>query len=518
MARLGAETVIVGGGPAGLQLAYFLASRRRDYLVLEREQPGAFFKRFPRHRKLISINKVHTGFDDPEVNLRWDWNSLLCDDPTFRFSSVTQDYFPSADAIVEYFAAFAERYELNVASDVNVTRIERSGSGFELRDAAGNRGTCKQLVVATGLYAPHVPAIPGVELAEPYTSVSTDPAEFVCKRVLIIGKGNSAFETANHLVGVAAVIHMVSRRPIRMAWKTRFVGDLRAINNDFLDTYRLKSQNVVIDGQVVSMRREGGRIAVTFDYLHAHGETEEILYDRVILCTGFRFDTGIFGASVQPELVYDGRFPKQTCCWESSNVRGLFFAGAATQARDFKKTMSAFIHGFRYNTRALFHFMEEKYRGEPLPCRRLERCGARVARAVIERVNTSSALWQQPGFLGDFLLVRDNGQLDLYEDFPVAWMHERGRGSEYFVVTLEFGIDVEDPFDFDRPHRNDATQAAQSEALHPVVRQYRDGELLSVHHAMEDIAADWTDSVHVDPLIEYFGRVFSEPSPLARSA
>jgi hypothetical protein len=26
---------------------------------------------------MISINKPHTGHDDPELTLRWDWNSLL---------------------------------------------------------------------------------------------------------------------------------------------------------------------------------------------------------------------------------------------------------------------------------------------------------------------------------------------------------------------------------------------------------------------------------------------------------
>ena len=44
------------------------------------ERPGHFFETFPRHRMLISINKVYTGYDDPVINLRWDWNSLLTRD------------------------------------------------------------------------------------------------------------------------------------------------------------------------------------------------------------------------------------------------------------------------------------------------------------------------------------------------------------------------------------------------------------------------------------------------------
>ena len=59
------EYLILGAGAAGLQMAYCLEQAGRNYLVLEAgDGPGTFFKQYPRHRKLISINKVHTGFDE----------------------------------------------------------------------------------------------------------------------------------------------------------------------------------------------------------------------------------------------------------------------------------------------------------------------------------------------------------------------------------------------------------------------------------------------------------------------
>ena len=79
------EYLVIGAGPAGLQLGYFLDRAKRNYLILEANAPGHFFTTFPRHRKLISNNKVHTGFDDLELNLRWDWNSLLADDQRLLF-------------------------------------------------------------------------------------------------------------------------------------------------------------------------------------------------------------------------------------------------------------------------------------------------------------------------------------------------------------------------------------------------------------------------------------------------
>ncbi|MDJ0677957.1 MAG: NAD(P)-binding domain-containing protein, partial [Calothrix sp. MO_167.B42] len=74
------DYLIIGAGPAGLQLGYFLEKANRNYLILEAgDVPGTSFQKFPRHEKLISINKVYTGYKDMEINLRWDWNSLLSD-------------------------------------------------------------------------------------------------------------------------------------------------------------------------------------------------------------------------------------------------------------------------------------------------------------------------------------------------------------------------------------------------------------------------------------------------------
>lgn len=84
------DYLVIGAGPAGLQVGYFLERAGRDYLILEAgDAPGAFFRTFPRHRRLISINKPHTGSDDPQINLRMDWNSLLSDNPSLRFTRYT---------------------------------------------------------------------------------------------------------------------------------------------------------------------------------------------------------------------------------------------------------------------------------------------------------------------------------------------------------------------------------------------------------------------------------------------
>src|SRR2546428_68086 len=101
------EYLVVGAGPGGLQMGYYLERHQRDYLILESDDsPGAFFKRFPRHRRLISINKVYTGCTNRDTNLRWDWNSLLSDSEDMLFTRYSRRYFPHADDLVQYLKDF----------------------------------------------------------------------------------------------------------------------------------------------------------------------------------------------------------------------------------------------------------------------------------------------------------------------------------------------------------------------------------------------------------------------------
>ncbi|WP_235109563.1 NAD(P)-binding domain-containing protein [Acaryochloris sp. 'Moss Beach'] len=89
------DYLILGAGPAGIQLGYYLEKSNHDYVILESgKSPGTFFKDYPRHRKLISINKRHTGYDNPEINLRWDWNSLLSDSEEMLFKHYSKKIFP----------------------------------------------------------------------------------------------------------------------------------------------------------------------------------------------------------------------------------------------------------------------------------------------------------------------------------------------------------------------------------------------------------------------------------------
>jgi thioredoxin reductase len=511
------DYLIIGAGPAGLQLGYFLEKAGRNYLILEAgETPGTFFKKFPRHRQLISTNKVYTGYDDREKNLRWDWNSLLSDCDELLFKNYSKRYFPQADDFVRYLGDFAAHYRLNIQFGTRVVRISRDGL-FRVRDVGGKVYTGRRLIVATGFTKPFIPPIPGAELCDVYTEVSINPDDFRNQNVLIVGKSNSGFETADNLVSSAAIIHLASPHSVTMAWATHFVGNLRAVNNNVLDTYQLKSQNALLDCTIDRIQQRQAKYVVTVTYGHAFGEKEDLYYDRVILCTGFRFDASLFDANCRPELTISDRFPNQTSEWESTNVPDLYVSGTLMQMRDYRVTTSGFIHGFRYNIRALQRIFERKYHGNEWPSRPVPMTAEDIAEAITKRVNQASGLWQQFGFLCDMLVPGPNGEARYYEELPVDFVHdsEFGQQEDYYLITLEYGKDhgqdLINPVGDYRPHKDDAASAHLSPGLHPIIRRYAGPDRIAEHHMIEDLYAEWCEEVHTRPLVTFFHSTLLEP-------
>jgi thioredoxin reductase len=500
--------IIVGAGPAGTQLSYYLQRVGADYLTLERDEaPGHFFRHFPRHRRLISINKVHTTSTDPEIRLRWDWNSLLHDAPELPFAKYSGEYFPHADDLVRYLGDFQQLHRLAIRFGTGVERIEKDGDGFAVHTADGAL-YARCVVVATGWGLPHVPAIRGIEHAVGYEDMSTDPLDYAGRRVLIVGKGNSAFETASAILGHASMVHLASRHPLRLAWNTKHPGDVRGQHGAVLDSYQFKTLHSVLDCTVDEIRPVGDHFEVDITYVHADGERAVLEYETVIRCTGFRMDTGLFGGACRPEMVRDGRMPAVGPDWQSTSVDGLYFAGTIAQDHDFKRASSAFIDGFRYNLRALTAMLSERYDGTALPCDKLPADPQRLTSAILDRVNWSSALWTQFEFLCDTFVLDGPGEsvrhyADLPEDYAVA----RFRDAEhYYTVSLRWGRDeYADVFAIDR--HPEPGRAAESAFIHPVIRRYRGADLVEELHLLEDLLAEWRrPDRHVAPLLAFLER------------
>ena len=266
------DFIIVGGGPAGIQAGILLKDKGLDYLVIERtDGVGAHWTNYPRHRDLISINKRFTGSKDVDFNLRHDWNSLLTTAPDQKqFTAYTDQLYPSADTLLTYLRDVVDSHDLDIRYDTEISYIRKSGEVFCL-ESEHETFECKHLLLGMG-GKPWYPEIPGLNLpqVDRYEDVALDKEVFENKRVLIIGKGNSAFECGEYLANTASVLHFVSPRQIEFAWNTHYVGDLRAVRNNLLDMYQLKSQHAIINGLVSNIAHirgsEQGQFKVDFTF------------------------------------------------------------------------------------------------------------------------------------------------------------------------------------------------------------------------------------------------------------
>uniref|UniRef100_A0A665UN42 FAD-dependent oxidoreductase domain containing 2 n=1 Tax=Echeneis naucrates TaxID=173247 RepID=A0A665UN42_ECHNA len=539
---------VLGAGPAGLQMGYFLSKAKRDYIILERNSgPGSFFNKYPRHRKLISINKIYTGRQNREFNLRHDWNSLLSDKPDLLFKRVSSEFYPPADAFPLYLSMFVKELGLRVRYGVDVGRIRAmqsaTGRSYILTDQHESDYTCSVLLVATGLWVPHKVEFVGSELVEDYESISTNPEDYKDQAVLILGKGNSAFETAQSILGRASRVHMLSSSPVRLAWQTHYVGDLRAVNNELLDTYQLKSLDGLVEARLEKIRKDTkGKLYLTLKkYIQSRDKKnssdaagEELPayhidnfptrnpYDRVIQCLGFRFNFSIFDGSSCPPNSDNakGRLPAVTAWYEGKNTPGLFVLGTAAHSRDYRSSAGGFVHGFRYTVRAVHRVLERRYHSIPWPSTKL--LTTQLQSWILKRVGEASGPYQMFEVLGDVILLRGS-HCEYLEEFPIQALPQFSSISGHkvtkhglIVVVMQYGKKKIDYLGRSRAE-TDWTKAWKSNFLHPVLYFYdtlpTEEEInlrpsgwplprpKAIHHIVEDFLTEWEAPVsHIQPL------------------
>lgn len=538
---------IVGAGPAGLQMGYFLQQAHRDYVVFERSNvSGNFFVEYPRHRKLISINKRYTGKINKEFNLRHDWNSLLSHDESLLFRHYSTEMFPHADSILKYLNDFQQKLGIKVQFNTEIGNIHHVQNDsmpdsllHVMEDQHGNKYTCKVLIVATGMWKPNIPDMDGIELADGYETMSLNPKDYEGKTVLILGRGNAAFEVADGIYGVTNLIHMLSRSRVRLSWETHYVGDLRAVNNALLDTYQLKSLDGLLEAGLtqVLLQKVGDKLMIgpSSDQGVNLGDNFALRdpYDKVIRCLGFVFDSSIFqnATNVKKGRGRMSKYPSIGHNYESTSVPGIFVAGTASHSLDWRKSSGGFIHGFRYTARALHRLLNWRYEGVPWPLTRQPI--SQLLNMLLKRLNEASGLYQMFHVLGDVIVFsEDNTTFDHYEEFPVDLLHEfssrTGRpASRTLVIVMEYGPDFSGPgkdiFRYDRA-TGDPSSAHSSNFLHPKLYYYQQlpnkeqmvnrptKDILprptTLHHMVEDFLTHWDSPIaHIIPLRHFLGNI-----------
>jgi putative flavoprotein involved in K+ transport len=188
------ETLVIGGGQAGLAISEHLSRRKAPHLIVER------------HR----------------IAERWRserWDSLVANGPAWHdrfpnrtFSDLDPDSFATKHQIVDYFEAYAKQIAAPIRLGVNVEALQQKadGSGFRA-DTSDGSIEAANVVVATGPFQrPLVPTtIRGADgMTQIHSSAYRNPGQLREGAVLVIGAGSSGVQIADELARAGRRVYL----------------------------------------------------------------------------------------------------------------------------------------------------------------------------------------------------------------------------------------------------------------------------------------------------------------------
>jgi thioredoxin reductase len=458
--------VVVGSGPGAIQLSYALGRLGIDHAVISADDaPGGMFRRWPFFQRLLSWTKPYAPAERGTRRYeRYDWNSLLADDPEHRALAAEfmdgTSYFPARAEMETNLAEFVRRTGVRIRFGCRWTgtRAIDNGDGnrFALETTDGEY-RCAVAVFAVGIAEPFVPSTPGIEHVTNYGD--TRPAEsYAGRRVFIMGKQVSAFELASGLLPWARQIVLASPSPVTLSVVTRSLVGVRARYVQPFEDYVLGGGVSMLDASIAAIERNAdGPIVVRLRRSNDGGDLA-IEVDDVISATGFiaplldlpKLGVATFGHS---------GVPAQTPFWESVTVPGIHFAGTLTQgAPGLKKhglpANSGAVHGARYNARVLARHLATRFATDsPPPPASVS--AEDVVERLIGELRDSPELWHQKAYLAWVAVAGEDGGFREKGIVPLAHILDTG-GPDAIVLTLE---------------------ADGTGAIYPVVYVRRDGKI-----------------------------------------
>jgi putative flavoprotein involved in K+ transport len=186
------ETVVIGGGQAGLSAGYHLSRRGLPFVILDaNERTGDQWRR------------------------RWD--SLKLFTPATYDSLPGMPFprrghvFPTKDEMADYLESYAANFKLPIRHGTRVDRLSKEGDRF-LISAGDERFEAENVIVAMGNYQqPVVPSFAAdldPAIVQLHSSEYRNPSQLKEGGVLLVGAGNSGSELA---------MEMIRTRPVWMS-------------------------------------------------------------------------------------------------------------------------------------------------------------------------------------------------------------------------------------------------------------------------------------------------------------
>ncbi|MHB2148613.1 NAD(P)/FAD-dependent oxidoreductase [Calditrichota bacterium LG25] len=318
MKKINKEIIIIGGGPAGLKAAEIARQKKIDYVILERGKPGQSWSEIRPDMLMLS----------PCLPQR-DWTSLSSKLPIWKMD-VLRPYCTAAQ-FARYLEAYCDFFQLDVQTHQPVLSVERDAAGYVVKTKT-HEYTAPILLVGTGIFGnPYFPEIPGIK-DNPYVMHShfyKDKMDFKNQRILVVGGGNSAAETAIDLVGYS-LVYLVTRDELQFFSDTRKLYHIRGVYESYLK--ELISMEII--------RYKAYQKITHVDQNVVYFKNWQLEVDKVIFATGYHGDLKVlknFKIGVNKK-----NYPDVTESGESIQYPRLFFIGPLF----FLGFSTNVIHGF----------------------------------------------------------------------------------------------------------------------------------------------------------------------------
>ncbi len=190
------ETIIVGGGQAGLATSYYLNQLGREHIIFEQAEKAG-----------------HAWRND-----RWDSFTLVTPNwtiqlPGAHYDGNDPDGFLSRNEIVSYFERYIEKFDLPVQFKTPVLEISPldNEQGYQVRTNSRDY-QAKNVVMATGSFQkPRIPAFSAnipTSIMQLHSGKYRNPSQLPEGAVLIVGSAQSGTQIAEELYQSGRTVYL----------------------------------------------------------------------------------------------------------------------------------------------------------------------------------------------------------------------------------------------------------------------------------------------------------------------